>query len=103
MFTHTGEKRKNFITFFKNSQSSLKSNKSLFSYQFNYLAFKCTYCDRRYTQSADLNKHLRTHVGTNTYKCDTCDKSFRLLRELRKHTSEHYLQNLANNENDTTR
>lgn len=74
-----------------------------FSYQLIYLAFKCTYCERRYTQSADLNKHLRTHVGINTYKCDidSCEKSFRLLRELRKHISEHYQQNLASNETVT--
>lgn len=59
------------------------------------VAFKCPYCDRRYTQNADLNKHLRTHVGENTYKCNICDKSFRLLGELRRHSSEHYQQSLV--------
>lgn len=60
-----------------------------------FTAFKCTYCDARYTQSADLNKHLRKHIGPNTYKCDRCDKSYRLLRELRKHASEHYVESLT--------
>lgn len=70
-------------------------------HDFLYLAFKCTYCDRRYTQSADLNKHLRQHVGQNTYKCGHCDQSFRLLRELRKHTTEHYLEDVAIKGTDT--
>lgn len=60
-----------------------------------FAAFKCSYCDRRYTQNADLNKHLRTHLGQNTYKCNLCDNSFRLLCDLRRHTSEHYQQSLA--------
>lgn len=61
-------------------------------YQLNILAFKCPYCDRRYTQNADLNKHLRTHVGQNTYKCSRCDKSFRLLYDLRRHVCENFQQ-----------
>lgn len=58
-----------------------------------FSAFKCKFCDRAYGQNADLNKHLRTHVGENTYPCTMCPKAFRLQVELRRHYAEHYLAN----------
>lgn len=105
-YTHTGEKRKSTIIVFSflplgKIQNSEEFDRMCFSPSVYFTtAFKCTYCDARYTQSADLNKHLRKHIGPNTYKCDRCDKSFRLLRELRKHASEHYIESLTGERND---
>lgn len=39
----------------------------------------------------DLNKHLRIHVGSNTYFCNFpyCSESFRLIADLKVHESVH--------------
>lgn len=53
--------------------------------------YKCQFCDRSYSQSNDLVKHSRTHLGTdNLYQCDHCEESFRLLTELRSHYQIHF-------------
>lgn len=46
-------------------------------------------------------KHLRSHVGENTYVCeiDNCKQSFRLQSELRDHYSTHYQPNESQIEN----
>lgn len=67
---------------------------------FPFLAHKCQYCERAFTQSGDLNKHLRLHVGENTYKCNLCDKSFRLQMDLRKHSYEHFQNKVTNDTDD---
>lgn len=87
LLTHTGEKRKNNISYFIfNCVNKVAINhcKNRFS------AFKCQYCERAFAQGGDLNKHLRLHVGENTYKCELCDKRFRLQMDLRKHSYEHF-------------
>lgn len=57
--------------------------------------FICNFtgCDRAFSQSNDLNKHLRTHYQQEeTYFCSyqNCKQSFRLKTELRYHEGLHY-------------
>lgn len=54
-----------------------------------FSAFKCEFCEKAYGQNADLIKHLRTHVGENTYACNKCPDRFRLKFDLQKHYSVH--------------
>lgn len=55
---------------------------------------QCEYCQKAYAQKNDLNKHLRTHVGENTYFCDYagCEETFRVLSEMRIHQGVHYIK-----------
>ncbi len=39
-------------------------------------------CDKAFTQSAGLSRHMSTHSGDKTYKCDQCDKAFSINRSL---------------------
>jgi len=38
--------------------------------------YKCNMCDRAFSQSATLNRHIRVHTGDKPYKCSLCNKSF---------------------------
>lgn len=56
---------------------------------------ECTFegCDRAFSQSNDLFKHLRQHYGHDRVhfcKYDNCGESFRLKAELRLHEAIHY-------------
>lgn len=59
-------------------------------------AYKCEYCDRAFTQSGDMKKHLRLHVGQFPYQCTECSESFRLQTELRNHSFQHYAESQKN-------
>jgi KRAB domain-containing zinc finger protein len=55
--------------------------------------YRCEQCDRAYSNSADLNKHRRTHTGERPYACTECAKKFVQKFHLqvhyrRKHTEE---------------
>lgn len=56
---------------------------------FHFTAYICSYCPRSFSQSNDLTKHMRSHIGQNMYRCH-CGASFRLQTELRKHSYTHY-------------
>ena len=48
--------------------------------------YKCDSCGKSFTQSGDLNKHIKTlHEGQKNYKCDSCGKSFAQSGNLKIH------------------
>ena len=53
---------------------------------------QCTYCNKLFTRSSNLTKHLNIHTKERSFKCNHCDKtflhSFALTRHLRVHTGE---------------
>ena len=47
---------------------------------------KCDYCDKSFSQIANLNRHIRTiHKGQNNYKCESCGKLFTRNDNLKLH------------------
>ena len=53
--------------------------------------YKCKFCDKAFSESNVLVKHIRTHVGKNIYECKECPASFRLQGELREHIRMHFI------------
>uniref|UniRef100_A0A669DL98 C2H2-type domain-containing protein n=1 Tax=Oreochromis niloticus TaxID=8128 RepID=A0A669DL98_ORENI len=51
--------------------------------------FECPECHRCYTSSGDLGKHRRSHTNLRPYTCQECGKSFRLSGHLKTHMLTH--------------
>lgn len=43
----------------------------------------------RFTQAGHLLTHMRTHSGLKPYKCEICEKSFTVSNALKKHIRTH--------------
>ena len=47
--------------------------------------YQCQICERLFSSSSRLRKHLRTHLGTKPYKCNICQKQFTQSHNLKRH------------------
>lgn len=53
--------------------------------QYGIRRYSCKLCEKRFTQSGNLKRHMITHSGTKRYSCDQCDKLFTQLFNLNTH------------------
>nr|XP_027221460.1 transcription factor Sp5-like [Penaeus vannamei] len=47
------------------------------------------YCDKAFTRSDELQRHLRTHTGEKRFQCGECGKRFMRSDHYNKHVKTH--------------
>ncbi|XP_058811897.1 zinc finger protein ZFP2-like [Topomyia yanbarensis] len=48
---------------------------------------KCDKCDKTFTTTHSLERHMLLHTNVKPYSCDQCDMTFRRLLDMRRHKS----------------
>ncbi|KAJ9584869.1 hypothetical protein L9F63_020790, partial [Diploptera punctata] len=55
----------------------------------NERPYKCSSCDRSFTDRTGLTSHLRSHINEKSFNCSICNKSFTNNVYLKKHMRIH--------------
>ena len=46
---------------------------------------ECDVCEKSFTTSSSLKRHMRIHTNEKPYECDVCEKSFTTSSNLKRH------------------
>ena len=52
--------------------------------------FDCVYCESKFITKADLDRHVKSHMGTRDFACQLCNKTFTRQQTLNEHLNRHY-------------
>ncbi|RUS78891.1 hypothetical protein EGW08_013334, partial [Elysia chlorotica] len=55
------------------------------SFQVREKPYKCTHCNKAFSQSSNLITHCRKHTGFKPFTCDKCGRAFQRKVDLRRH------------------
>ena len=51
----------------------------------NEKPYECEVCEMRFRESGNLKVHMRIHTNEKPYECDVCEKRFRHSSDLKRH------------------